>query len=86
MDTQSYNQLVSFIWSIANDCLVDTYDVGDYRKVILPMTVIRRFDAILEDTKEVVIEEKKRLDKEGAPMLGFVTLQKKHFATVPPIR
>ncbi len=65
MDTQNYNQLVSFIWSIANDCLVDTYDVGDYRKVILPMTVIRRFDAILEDTKDDVIKEKARLDAEG---------------------
>ena len=44
MDQQIYNRLVSFIWSIANDCLVDIYEVGDYRKVILPMMVIRRFD------------------------------------------
>ena len=61
MDSQVYNQLVSFIWGIANDCLVDTYDVGDYRKVILPMTVIRRFDAVLIHTKDVVIAERDRL-------------------------
>jgi type I restriction enzyme M protein len=61
MDSQTYNQLVSFIWGIANDCLVDTYDVGDYRKVILPMTVIRRFDAVLENTKDAVITERDRL-------------------------
>lgn len=65
MDTQTYNQIVSFIWGIANDCLVDTYDVGDYRKIILPMTVIRRFDAVLEDTKEAVLKEKARLDSEN---------------------
>lgn len=64
MDSQMYNQLVSFIWGIANDCLVDTYDVGDYRKVILPMTVIRRFDAVLENTKEAVKAERDRLKAE----------------------
>jgi len=65
MDTQLYNQIVSFIWSIANDCLVDTYDVGDYRKVILPMTVLRRFDAVLEPTKDKVLAEKAKLDAKG---------------------
>lgn len=64
MDTQTYIQLVSFIWSIANDCLVNTYDVGDYRKIILPMTVISRFDAVLEETKEAVLKDKARLDAE----------------------
>ena len=39
-------------------CLVDTYDVGDYRKIILPMMVIRRFDAVLEPTKEKVLKMK----------------------------
>ena len=48
MKQSTYNNLKSFIWGIANDCLVDVYDVGDYRKIILPMFVIRRFDAVLE--------------------------------------
>ena len=35
MNQSTYNSLKSFIWGIANDCLVDVYDVGDYRKIIL---------------------------------------------------
>lgn len=56
-----HNQLVSFIWNIANDVLVNVYNKGDYRKVILPMIVLRRFDAVLEETKDKVLEMKKRL-------------------------
>ena len=42
MEKANSGQIVSFLFGIANDCLVDTYDVGDYRKIILPMMVIRR--------------------------------------------
>ena len=56
-----HNQLVSFIWNIANDVLVNVYNKGDYRKVILPMIVLRRFDAVLEDTKKEVLAMKERL-------------------------
>jgi type I restriction enzyme M protein len=62
MDNQTYNQIVSFIWGIADDCLRDVYVRGKYRDVILPMTVIRRLDAVLEPTKEAVLEMKKNLD------------------------
>lgn len=65
MEQQNFGQLVSFIFGIANDCLVDVYDVGDYRKIILPMIVIRRFDAVLEPTKQKVLEMKKSLDAAG---------------------
>lgn len=47
-----HNQLVSFIWNIANDVLVNVYNKGDYRKVILPMIVLRRFDAVLRIRKK----------------------------------
>lgn len=56
-----HNQLVSFIWNIANDVLVNIYNKGDYRKVILPMIVLRRFNAVLEETKDKVLEMKERL-------------------------
>lgn len=56
-----HNQLVSFIWNIANDVLVNVYNKGDYRKVILPMIVLRRLDAVLEDTKKEVLAMKERL-------------------------
>lgn len=62
MDNQVYNQIVSFIWGIADDCLRDVYVRGKYRDVILPMTVIRRLDAMLEETKPAVLRMKKQLD------------------------
>lgn len=65
MDNGNFGQLVSFVFGIANDCLVDVYDVGDYRKIILPMMVIRRFDAVLEPTKQEVLKMKKQLDEAG---------------------
>ncbi|MDK2966089.1 class I SAM-dependent DNA methyltransferase [Lacrimispora sp.] len=65
MNQSTYNALKSFIWGIANDCLVDVYDVGDYRKVILPMLVIRRFDAVLEPKHDEVIAAKKKFEKDG---------------------
>ena len=65
MDNQVYNTIVNFIWSIADDCLRDVYVRGQYRDVILPMTVIRRLDAMLEGTKPAVLEMKKKLDAAG---------------------
>lgn len=62
MDNQEYNSIVSFIWGIADDCLRDVYVRGKYRDVILPMTVVRRLDAMLEGTKEAVLTMKKQLD------------------------
>ncbi|AUC13698.1 DNA methylase [Tenacibaculum sp. SZ-18] len=57
MNQSVHNRLISFIWSIADDCLRDVYVRGKYRDVILPMVVLRRLDALLEPTKEVVMEE-----------------------------
>ena len=57
MDTSVHNKLVSFIWSIADDCLRDVYVRGKYRDVILPMVVLRRLDALLEPTKDAVLQE-----------------------------
>ena len=65
MDNQTYNSIVSFIWGIADDCLRDVYVRGKYRDVILPMTVIRRLDVVLEDTKDEVLSMKKHLDEAG---------------------
>lgn len=65
MDNQTYNSIVNFIWGIADDCLRDVYVRGKYRDVILPMTVIRRLDAVLEETKPAVLEMKKKLDEAG---------------------
>lgn len=65
MDHAIHNQIVSFIWAIADDVLRDVYVRGKYRDVILPMTVLRRLDVLLEPTKEEVLEMKAFCDKEG---------------------
>ncbi len=57
MDLSAHNKIVSFIWSIADDCLRDVYVRGKYRDVILPMFVLRRLDCLLEPSKETVMEE-----------------------------
>lgn len=63
MDNQVHNAIVSFIWGIADDCLRDVYVRGKYRDVILPMTVIRRLDAMLEDTMGMIAYFEKLRDK-----------------------
>lgn len=59
------NWIANFIWGIADDVLRDVYVRGKYRDVILPMTVIRRLDAVLEPTKAAVLSMKKQLDQAG---------------------
>ena len=65
MDQSQYSMIVSFIWNVADDVLRDLYVRGKYRDVILPMTVLRRLDAVLEPTKQAVLDMKAALDKEG---------------------
>jgi len=57
MDHATHNKIVSFIWSIADDCLRDVFVRGKYRDVILPMFVLRRIDCLLEETKDAVLAE-----------------------------
>lgn len=65
MDSQNLSWIANFIWGIADDVLRDLYVRGKYRDVILPMTVLRRFDAVLEPTKQAVLEMKAFLDAQG---------------------
>ena len=83
-NTQQFNKLVSFMWNIANDVLVDVFEQVDYKKVILPMMVLRRIDVLLEPTKEAVLKQKAELDKQKIvnyePVLTAIT--KYPFVTV----
>src|SRR5436189_1758849 len=63
MDQSQLNWITNFIWGIADDVLRDLYVRGKYRDVILPMTVLRRLDAVLEPTKQAVLDMKTSLDK-----------------------
>ena len=59
------NWIANYIWGIADDVLRDLYVRGKYRDVILPMTVLRRLDAVLEDSKQNVLDMRASLDKIG---------------------
>jgi type I restriction enzyme M protein len=50
------NWIANYIWGIADDVLRDLYVRGKYRDVILPMTVLRRLDSLLEPTKKAVLD------------------------------
>ncbi len=65
MENGQLTWIANFIWGIADDVLRDLYVRGKYRDVILPMTVIRRLDAVLEPTKQAVLDMKASLDKAG---------------------
>jgi type I restriction enzyme M protein len=65
MESTQLNWIANFIWGIADDVLRDLYVRGKYRDVILPMTVLRRLDAVLEPTKQAVLEMKVSLDSAG---------------------
>jgi len=63
MSENNLNWITNFIWGIADDVLRDLYVRGKYRDVILPMTVLRRLDAVLEPTKQAVLDMKATLDR-----------------------
>ena len=65
MTNANLHWIANYIWGIADDVLRDLYVRGKYRDVILPMTVLRRLDAVLEDTKLAVLETKASLDALG---------------------
>jgi type I restriction enzyme M protein len=62
VDQATHNKIVSFIWGIADDVLRDLFKRGKYPDVILPMCVLRRMDAVLEPTKQAVLDTKQMLD------------------------
>jgi type I restriction enzyme M protein len=89
MNHATHNTIVNFIWNIADDVLRDVYVRGKYRDVILPMTVLRRLDCLLEPTKDKVLELYQKLeagnfgDKAVAQQLprvaGYVFYNKSQF-------
>ncbi|MBZ7951947.1 SAM-dependent DNA methyltransferase [Campylobacter sp. RM9939] len=56
MDTARFQPIINFIWGVADDLLRDVYVKGKYRDIILPMTVLRRVDVILEPTKDKILD------------------------------
>ena len=65
MNNGNLDWITNFIWGIADDVLRDLYVRGKYRDVILPMTVLRRLDTVLEPVKDNVRTMKEQLDAAG---------------------
>jgi type I restriction enzyme M protein len=67
--------IANFIWGIADDVLRDLYVRGKYRDVILPMTVLRRLDVLLEPNKQTALDMKDTLDRAGIDHQGAALRQ-----------
>jgi type I restriction enzyme M protein len=52
----NHGEIVSFVWGVA-DLIRDTFRRGHYQDVILPLTVLRRLDCVLADTRERVARQ-----------------------------
>ena len=65
MSSADLNWIANYIWGIADDVLRDVYAPSKYRDIVLPMTVLRRLDALLETGKQAVLDVKVMLDKAG---------------------
>lgn len=63
MNHATHKAIANFIWNIADDVLRDVYVRGKYRDVILPMTVLRRLDCLLEPTKDKVLQLYQKLEE-----------------------
>ena len=76
MSPETHSQLANFIWSICN-LLRGPYKRNEYRKVILPLTVLRRFDCLLAPTKAQVLAEHEKIKAMPEPavrrMLSGIT-------------
>lgn len=62
--SSKHKKLSNFIWEIA-DLLRGPYRPPQYERVMLPMTVLRRFDCVLKQTKEQVLAKKEELEEKG---------------------
>src|SRR5690606_9693423 len=60
----NHSEIVSFLWSVA-DLIRDTFKRGKYQDVILPLTVLRRLDCVLADTKDAVLRRQAELSSKG---------------------
>ena len=79
MNHQVHNQIVNFIWGIADDVLRDVFVRGKYRDIILPFTVLRRIDVLLEPTKEKVLEADRFLVENNIDDKSGLTRQSGYF-------
>ena len=73
LDTQSLQPIINFIWTVADDVLINKYLENQYQDVILPMTVLRRLDLALEPTKERVLKTHNEFKSKMDNLDGLLT-------------
>ena len=66
MTTKNFSQTAAFIWSVA-DLLRGDFKQSQYGRIILPFTLLRRLECVLEDTKANVVAESQRIAEMGLP-------------------
>ena len=73
MSPETHSQLANFIWSICN-LLRGPYKRNEYRKVILPLTVLRRFDCLLAPTKAQGLAEHEKIKTMPEPAVRRIAI------------
>jgi type I restriction enzyme M protein len=73
LDTQSLQPIINFIWTVADDVLINKYLENDYQHVILPMTVLRRLDLALENSKAKVLKTHNEFKSKMDNLDGLLT-------------
>jgi type I restriction enzyme M protein len=73
LDTQSLQPIINFIWTVADDVLINKYLENDYQHVILPMTVLRRLDLALEKSKGKVLKTHNEFKSKMDNLDGLLT-------------
>jgi type I restriction enzyme M protein len=73
LDTQSLQPIINFIWTVADDVLINKYLENQYQDVILPMTVLRRLDLALEPTKDQVFKTHNEFKSKIDNLAGLLT-------------
>lgn len=73
LNTQSLQPIINFIWTVADDVLINKFLENQYQDVILPMTVLRRLDLALEPTKEKVLKTHNEFKDKIDNLSGLLT-------------
>ncbi|EDP70147.1 N-6 DNA methylase [Flavobacteriales bacterium ALC-1] len=73
LDTQSLQPIINFIWTVADDVLINKYLENQYQDVILPMTVLRRLDLALEKSKDKVLKTHNEFKSKMDNLDGLLT-------------
>ena len=73
LNTQSLQPIINFIWSVADDVLINKFLENQYQDVILPMTVLRRLDLALEPTKDKVLKTHNEFKSKIDNLSGLLT-------------